>query len=97
MIASLPNVRNKRVIFPLLFKGQWEYRDFGVLDRTHLRFFTRDSALRLMEEAGFSIAGMEVTGGFTRGVVGKVLKRVVPDAIQAFLIRQYVIRGVKAA
>jgi 2-polyprenyl-3-methyl-5-hydroxy-6-metoxy-1,4-benzoquinol methylase len=97
LIASLPNVRNKRVVFPLLFKGSWKYRDFGVLDRTHLRFFTRKSAIDMLTSAGFSIDGIEVTGGYTRGTAGKVLKRVLPEVIQSFLIRQYVIRGVKGS
>jgi 2-polyprenyl-3-methyl-5-hydroxy-6-metoxy-1,4-benzoquinol methylase len=97
LIASLPNVRNKRVVFPLLFKGSWKYRDFGVLDRTHLRFFTRQSAIDMLTSAGFSIDGIEVTGGYTRGTAGKVLKRVLPEVIQSFLIRQYVIRGVKGS
>ena len=38
IIISLPNVRNRKVIFPLLFKGQWTYENSGLLDKTHLRF-----------------------------------------------------------
>ena len=95
LIASLPNVRNKRVVFPLLFKGKWEYRDFGVLDRTHLRFFTRESAMNMLESAGLSIDGVEVTGGFTRGVIGRALRAVLPEFIQTFLIRQYIFKGIR--
>ena len=48
LIVSLPNVRHYSVVLPLLFKGRWDYEDAGLLDRTHLRFFTRDSALGLL-------------------------------------------------
>jgi 2-polyprenyl-3-methyl-5-hydroxy-6-metoxy-1,4-benzoquinol methylase len=41
VIASIPNVRNLKVLAPLLFKGDWQYQTSGILDRTHVRFFTR--------------------------------------------------------
>ena len=41
VVASLPNVRFYGVSIPLLFGGRWTYTEEGVLDRTHLRFFTR--------------------------------------------------------
>src|SRR4051794_37408417 len=43
LIASIPNVRNHKVLFPLLFRGRWDYTDSGLLDRTHLRFFVRET------------------------------------------------------
>ena len=53
LVVSLPNVLNYTVWQGML-QGEWTYRDNGVLDRTHLRFFTRQSGLALMEEAGLS-------------------------------------------
>ena len=47
LIISVPNIRCLKVLVPLAFKGQWVYGDQGILDRTHLRFFTRASALQL--------------------------------------------------
>jgi SAM-dependent methyltransferase len=41
LIVSLPNIRNIEVMRGLLHDGRWEYQDEGILDRTHLRFFTR--------------------------------------------------------
>lgn len=55
LIASIPNVRNIKVLLPLIFRGRWDYQDAGLLDRTHLRFFTRASALELIEQGGFSV------------------------------------------
>lgn len=47
LIISVPNIRCAKVLWPLVFRGQWRYGDDGILDRTHLRFFTRESALAL--------------------------------------------------
>jgi 2-polyprenyl-3-methyl-5-hydroxy-6-metoxy-1,4-benzoquinol methylase len=54
-IASIPNVRNIRVVAPLLARGRWEYRASGILDRTHLRFFTKNSALALMSSGSLEV------------------------------------------
>ncbi len=48
LIASVPNVRHLAVVLPLVFGGRWRYGPKGVLDRTHLRFFTREGAIALL-------------------------------------------------
>jgi SAM-dependent methyltransferase len=55
IVASIPNVRNWRVVIPLLFFGRWEYADSGITDRTHLRFFTKSGIIGLFELNGFEI------------------------------------------
>lgn len=55
LVASIPNVRHARVVLPLLLQGRWQYEDAGQLDRTHLRFFTRESALQLMQCSGLQL------------------------------------------
>jgi 2-polyprenyl-3-methyl-5-hydroxy-6-metoxy-1,4-benzoquinol methylase len=59
IVASIPNVLNYENIFQILKKRDWEYKDFGIMDRTHLRFFTKKSIRRMFEEAGYQV---EVTG-----------------------------------
>lgn len=54
VVASVPNVRHWSVIQQLL-EGRWDYADAGLLDRTHLRFFTRTTLYFLFAEAGFQI------------------------------------------
>jgi 2-polyprenyl-3-methyl-5-hydroxy-6-metoxy-1,4-benzoquinol methylase len=56
IICSFPNVRYWKVIFKLVFKGAWDYSDAGVLDRTHLRFFTRKSCIMMLHDGHFSIS-----------------------------------------
>jgi len=51
MLFSVPNVAYAGLIAELL-TGQFDYRDEGLLDRTHLRFFTRDSLGKFLTAAG---------------------------------------------
>lgn len=55
LICSVPNVRHWRIITNLMFRGAWDYEDAGILDRTHLRFFTRKTCFRMLEDASFSV------------------------------------------
>ncbi|MBA4065549.1 MAG: glycosyltransferase/methyltransferase [Isosphaera sp.] len=58
--VSVPNVANVTVRLALLF-GRFEYTPRGILDRTHLRFFTRKSARRLLEECGYEVVEQRQT------------------------------------
>lgn len=54
MLACIPNVAHWSVLQDLL-RGKWEYAAEGLLDRTHLRFFTLESALALFRDAGLAV------------------------------------------
>jgi len=62
VIASIPNVRHLRVVLPLLVSGRWDYTSSGLLDKTHLRFFTKRTAIALMESSGLQIDRIDATG-----------------------------------
>jgi SAM-dependent methyltransferase len=55
IVASIPNVRYFKVLWELVFHAQWEYEDQGVLDKTHLRFFTKSSILKMFQSEGYSL------------------------------------------
>jgi len=58
VILSLPNVayfENRLRVF----MGNWDYTDDGILDRTHIRFYTLETARYLITDAGFTIVEME--------------------------------------
>ncbi len=59
IVASIPNIRHYKVLWSLLVTGEWTYTDSGVLDRTHLRFFTPKSMQRLFIDCGYSVATMQ--------------------------------------
>jgi len=54
VIASIPNVAHASVRLALL-GGSFRYREWGLLDETHLRFFTRDGVQDLFESSGYVI------------------------------------------
>ena len=53
--ASVPNVRHRNVILPLAFRGTFRYEPEGLLDVTHLRFFARADAMRMLEGSGYEM------------------------------------------
>jgi 2-polyprenyl-3-methyl-5-hydroxy-6-metoxy-1,4-benzoquinol methylase len=55
VVCSIPNVRYIGNLKRLLISKQWKYEDFGILDKTHLRFFTKKSIIETMEILGFDI------------------------------------------
>jgi len=59
IIASLPNVRYFFNLRDLLIYKDWKYNDSGVLDSTHLRFFTKKSMKRMFEDAGYKMIKQE--------------------------------------
>lgn len=54
VLASIPNVRNL-ILMDQLAQGRWRYEAAGLLDITHIRFFTLKDMSRLFEETGFRI------------------------------------------
>jgi len=59
VVASIPNVRHYTTIINLLFKGFWPYRERGIHDRTHLRFFTLKNIEELFQYANLKIISIE--------------------------------------
>jgi SAM-dependent methyltransferase len=68
VIVSLPNVGLWSVRFSLMF-GRFRYEDSGVLDRTHLRFFTRRSATEMLDAAGLRPIAKTYNPGLLRPFV----------------------------
>lgn len=55
LVVSLPNVQHWSVWAPLILSGRWEYCEAGIMDRTHLRFFTRSSSQKLIIRANLQV------------------------------------------
>lgn len=80
MIVSLPNVAHLSVAARLFLLGRFDYRDEGILDHTHMRFFYKESALALVRDAG-----LEVMNGLLSGLQGRKARLV--DFLTLGLIR----------
>lgn len=58
VVASIPNVQFHGVIHKLI-EGNWTYEKEGILDETHLRFFTYKEIVKLFDRAGYTIQTVE--------------------------------------
>lgn len=83
LIASIPNSGHFSILGKLL-RGDLYYEDAGVLDRTHLRFFTKDSAIRMFEDCGYQVLQVEANIDYQNG---RVLdnQEIIKSAAKAFL------------
>lgn len=54
IVASIPNIAHASIRVMLLF-GQFDYEEFGILDNTHVQYFTHDSAVALIESCGYIV------------------------------------------
>lgn len=59
IIASIPNIRWYPVMLSLLRYKDFKYENAGVMDKTHLRFFTKKSMVRLFNDAGYKVLTIE--------------------------------------
>lgn len=59
VIVALPNIAHWSIRFRLL-RGRFDYEDSGILDRTHLHFYTLRTAREMLESAGLEILGSDI-------------------------------------
>lgn len=59
ILASIPNLRHFPVMKSLMFGGEFQYVEHGVLDSTHLRFFTKKSMQRMLHDSGYVVTKIE--------------------------------------
>lgn len=93
IICSIPNIKHYRIIKKLVFKGKWEYTEDGIMDRTHLRFFTLDSIRTMLDEAGFEIKDLIKPPSGTSWL--KWVNRILGGRLINFLVRQYIVVALK--
>jgi len=59
-IISVPNIATWRIRYQLFFRGDFRYQETGILDRTHLHFFTWETLHELLAEQKWTIRGTMV-------------------------------------
>lgn len=95
LIVSLPNVSHVSVSLPLLFKRQFQYADFGILDRTHVRFFVETSAVELLNKGNFQVVGGLLNG--LNGPKSRLLDNVTFGVLRPWLARQFIMKAHRTA
>lgn len=88
LIVSLPNVRHYSVVLPLFFAGRWDYSDAGLLDKTHLRFFTRDTAKLLLVHSHLGVISCTAMG-FGRWTIKNIINILTFGIFEEFVIYQH--------
>jgi 2-polyprenyl-3-methyl-5-hydroxy-6-metoxy-1,4-benzoquinol methylase len=64
VVSSIPNIRYFYALREVIIHQQWPYRDYGIFDRTHLRFFTHKSMTDLFNDSGFNVISTNGINGF---------------------------------
>lgn len=94
IVTSIPNIQHYSVVFPLLFMGEWRYAEEGLLDSTHLRFFTYKTAIQLMTSTGLKVEAIEYNG-MRKGSVTDWINKLTLGLFRNFFIFQVLIRVTK--
>ena len=105
VLACIPNVQHYSVIVNLM-RGKWEYQDEGLLDRTHLRFFTLSGIRDLFGRAGLQI--LDIQPRLSAGNEPDLFQQLMTPVLNALAIEagsfatqtravQYLVRGVRTA
>lgn len=93
IIASVPNIMHFSILQELL-SGNWNYRDFGILDKTHLRFFTYNTICAMFKNAGYQKIDADANVKRDDGSFVAQLDNLVPQNKKIELeIYQYLIRA----
>lgn len=91
VIVSVPNIAHLSVSVPLLLKRRFNYQDAGILDRTHLRFFVEDTAIKLLNDANLIVTSGLISG--LQGAKAKLLDLVSFGLLRHYLAKQYIMLG----
>ncbi len=90
VVCSIPNMRHYTALLRLLTRG-WEYDDFGLFDRTHLRFFSLKTMRQLMEDAGLTIELIKPK--IEASKKARILNRLLFGRLEEFVAMQYLVKA----
>ena len=93
IVVSLPNLRYYPVLKALVQSGDFEYVTQGVLDRTHLRFFTKKSMKRMLEECGYETTTMSGLSWTRFPIALSILNRLTNRAFEDLHYLQFAIHA----
>jgi len=87
ILASIPNVAHWTVRIRLLI-GKFDYQPSGIMDATHLRWFTAYSIRMLFARCGFDVASMRPTAGTWMAEYKRLLFRLLPEQPRNAIVRR---------
>lgn len=93
VLLSIPNIKYAHILRRLIFHDEWAYCEEGILDNTHIRFFTLREIEKLLEYAGLKIS--ELKWRELSGRTFKILNAILFNKIRSFSIVQYYVMANK--
>ncbi len=96
LIASIPNLRTLPVIWRLLVNGSFDYAKQGIMDRTHLRFFTKKTAIELLQTECLSVSAWRRTA-FAPWSKSAVFNGITFGLFRDLLTEQYLVKAIKTS
>ena len=94
VIASIPNLRTLPVLWHLAVGGRFDYASQGIMDQTHLRFFTKKTALSLMGSGGLTVVDWR-RSPMARGSKSQWFNFFTLGLFRDFLTEQYLVKALK--
>lgn len=91
IICSIPNIQHYSVSLPLVLCGKWRYSPAGLLDCSHLRFFTKEGVQELLNMSALSHEIFKANMGQT----ARILNRLSFGLLSGILSYQYLTRSRK--
>lgn len=89
VIASIPNVRYYNVISDLIKRKRWDYVDTGVLDRTHLRFFTIETIKSMFLDCGYTLINISGINSMGLPPFARFLNRIIGGRFEDMRYQQF--------
>lgn len=91
VVASIPNLKLFPIIWDLLVHDEWIYKTSGVLDITHIRFFTKKGIVRLFEHAGYEVKMIQGINPVPQGKKFKLLNLFFPSRVSDMRYLQFAV------
>jgi methionine biosynthesis protein MetW len=98
IISSIPNIRHYTTIANLIFKGYWPYRDRGIHDINHLRFFTLKNIKEMFDKTGLKILNIKRNYRIIEKPhpYNRFSRYFVPPFFKEFMVFQYLVVATKS-
>lgn len=94
LIASIPNLRTLPVTWRLLVKGNFDYANQGIMDKSHLRFFTKKTAIELLQTECLVVKEWRRTA-FAPWSKSAVFNGITFGLFRDLLTEQYLVKAIK--
>jgi 2-polyprenyl-3-methyl-5-hydroxy-6-metoxy-1,4-benzoquinol methylase len=91
LYISVPNIRNWKFIWRLLTRGDFHYTQSGLLDRTHLRFFVRETAMELAAAGGLSVVDAVDARAYKPYEARAILNALTLGATRGLIAKQWIV------